>query len=112
MIDANAYLGEWPFRRLPQRTPEAMLRKMDALGIEQAVVSRLENVFFKDLLVGNRELHALVRQHPDRFIPAFTINPAFPGWREDLRICVDEMGMRQLRLHPNYHQYRLLDERG
>jgi predicted TIM-barrel fold metal-dependent hydrolase len=112
MIDANAYLGEWPFRRLEYTTPESLLRKMDSLGIERAVVSRLENVFFKDLLVGNRELHAIVRRFPDRFIPAYTINPAFPGWEEDLEICRQEFGLRFLRLHPNYHQYRLMEEPG
>ena len=72
MIDSNAYVGEWPFRRLPCSQPDTLLRKMDALGIEKAVVSRLENVFFKDLLVGNRELHKIVQTHPDRFFPAYT----------------------------------------
>lgn len=110
MIDSNAYVGEWPFRRLPYSQPENLLRKMDALGIEQAVISRLENVFFKDLLVGNRELHAIAQAHADRFITAYTINPAYPGWDEDLQICIDEFGARNLRLHPNYHQYELLGQ--
>ena len=61
MIDANAYVGNWPFRQLRYTTPAALLGKMDALGIEQAVVSSLENVFYKDLLAGNRNLHALVK---------------------------------------------------
>ena len=108
MIDVNAFLGEWPFRRLPYAQPEDRLRKMDALGIEKAVVSRLENVFYKDLLVGNEELHAIVQQFPDRFIPAYTINPGFPGWEHDLEICINDFGMRNLRLHPNYHQYSRL----
>ena len=107
MIDANAYVGNWPFRQLRYTTPAALLGKMDALGIERAVVSSLENVFYKDLLAGNRDLHALVRAHADRFLPAFTINPIFPGWEEDLEICVQEFGMRVMRLHPNYHQYAL-----
>lgn len=110
MIDSNAYVGEWPFRRLPYSHPDNLLRKMDALGIERAVVSRLENVFFKDLLVGNRELHAIVQAHADRFIPAYTINPAYPGWDEDLAICLAELGARNLRLHPNYHGYELLGQ--
>ena len=110
MIDSNAYVGEWPFRRLPYSKPEKLLRKMDDLGIEKAVVSRLENVFFKDLLVGNRELNAIVEAHADRFIPAYTINPAYPGWDEDLQICIDELGAENLRLHPNYHGYELLGQ--
>ena len=108
MIDANAFLGEWPFRRLPYAQPEDGLRKMDALGIVKAVVSRLENDFYKDLLVGNEELYAIVQQYPDRFIPAYTINPGFRGWECDLEICINDFGMRNLRLHPNYHQYSRL----
>ena len=107
MIDANAYVGNWPFRQLRYTTPAALLGKMDALGIEQAVVSSLENVFYKDLLAGNRSLQAQVSANSDRFLPAFTINPTFPGWEEDLEICVQEFGMRVMRLHPNYHQYAL-----
>ena len=107
MIDANAYLGNWPFRKLRYTTHIALLDKMDALGIEKAVVSPLENVFYKDQLAGNRHLHSEVHHHADRFLPAFTINPTFPGWEEDLAICIQEFGMRVMRLHPNYHQYGL-----
>jgi hypothetical protein len=110
VIDSNAYVGEWPFRRLPYSQPEDLLRKMDALGIERAVVSRLENVFFKDLLVGNRELYAIAEAHADRFIPAYTVNPAYPGWDDDLEILLAELGAKNLRLHPNYHQYELLGQ--
>lgn len=107
MIDANAYLGNWPFRKLRYTTHFALLDKMDALGIEKAVVSPLENVFYKDQLAGNRQLHTEVNHHPDQFLPAYTINPTFPGWEKDLAICVEEFGMRVMRLHPNYHQYAL-----
>ena len=107
MIDANAYLGNWPFRKLRYTTHIALLDKMDALGIEQAVVSPLENVFYKDQLAGNRQLHAEADHHADRLLPAYTINPTFPGWEEDLAICVREFGMRVMRLHPNYHQFGL-----
>lgn len=107
MIDANAYLGNWPFRKLKYSTHFAFLEKMDALGIEKAVVSPLENVFYKDQLAGNRHLHSEVNHHPDQFLPAYTINPTFPGWEEDLAICVEEFGMRVMRLHPNYHQFSL-----
>ena len=109
MIDANAYIGEWPFRRLNHATPDALLHKMDALGIEKAVVSRLENVFYKDVMVGNRELHGIVRAHPDRFMPAYTINSAMPCWEQDLKRCLEEYGMKNLRIHPNYHQFTLLE---
>ena len=111
LVDVNAAVGDWPFRRLPCNTIERLLERMDRLGIRQAAVSRLENVFYKDCLTGNRELHALIAPHAERFVPLYTINPAFPGWQGDLDICVRELGLAAgrggLRLYPGYHRYAL-----
>lgn len=111
LIDVNCHLGEWPFRRLPCTTVDRLLQRMDQLGIARALVSRLENVFFKDCLAGNRELAALVAPHSEHLLPLYTCNPAFPGWEVDLEICVEELGLAPgrggVRLHPNYHAYAI-----
>ena len=111
LVDLNCYLGEWPFRRYPCTTIERLLARMDTLRIERAAVSRLENVFLKDCLVGNRELAALIAPHADRFVPFYTVNPAFPGWEDDLTLCQAELGLAPgaggIQLHPNYHAYDL-----
>ena len=111
LVDLNCYLGEWPFRRYPCTTVDRLLARMDKLRIERAAVSRLENVFLKDCLVGNRELAALIAPHTDRFVPFYTVNPAFPGWEDDLRLCQEELGLAPgaggIQLHPNYHAYDL-----
>ena len=111
LFDANCAVGEWPFRRVPCSTLDRLLARMDRLGVRRAAVSRLENVFFKDCLVGNRELAALIAPHTDRFLPLYTINPVFPGWDDDLDICVRELGLAAgrggIRLYPSYHAYPL-----
>ena len=111
LVDLNCYLGEWPFRRYPCTIVDRLLARMDKLRIERAAVSRLENVFLKDCLVGNRELAALIAPHTDRFVPFYTVNPAFPGWEDDLRLCQEELGLAPgaggIQLHPNYHAYDL-----
>ena len=44
LLDANAWLGHYPFRQVPHTTPEGLLGLMDKHQIETAVVSSLHAV--------------------------------------------------------------------
>jgi hypothetical protein len=37
------------------------------------------------------------------------INPIYAGWRDDFEVCVTKMGMKGLRVYPQYHDYELTD---
>ena len=107
LVDSSAWLGHYPFRAVPDNTPDGLLRLMDRHGIARAVVSSLHGVFYTDAHSGNEELAGWVRPHRDRLIPCATLNPAFPGWERDLRECCDAWGMRGLRLFPAHHRFSL-----
>jgi uncharacterized protein len=107
LIDANAYLGHYPFRQFADGTASGLLRQMDRLEIEHAVVSSLHAVFYTDAHRGNEELANWVRPHRDRLVPCATLNPEFPGSQRDLTQCVEEWDMRGLRLFPQHHRYAL-----
>jgi predicted TIM-barrel fold metal-dependent hydrolase len=111
LLDASAWLGHYPFRAVPDTTPDALLRLMDRHGIERAVVSSLHCVFYSDAHSGNEELARWVRPHRERLIPCATLNPDYPGWEQDLRQCCDEWGMRGLRLFPEHHRFSLTSPR-
>lgn len=107
MLDANAWLGHYPFRPVRDNTPDGLLRLMDGHGIEQACVSSLHSVFYADAHCGNEELARSVIPHRDRLIPCATLNPTYAGWQDDLQQCCDDWNMRGLRLFPSHHQFSL-----
>lgn len=107
LIDTNVYLFRWPFRRLDVDEPAALVEMLRAQGVVQAWAGSLEGVFDRDVSGVNVRLAAACREFPHLLVPFGTINLALPDWEEDLRRCRELHGMPGVRLHPNYHGYRL-----
>lgn len=109
IIDVNAYVGPFAFRSLPNRTAADLLRLMDRKRIDRALVSSAAAITYRNAQAGNEELSAEVSAHADRLIPCAVLNPAYAGWREDLKICRQQFGMKAVRLYPRWHNYKLSD---
>lgn len=110
IVDANAHIGHWPFRRLRTTTADGLLRMMDTAEIDRAIVSHTHGIFYRSPHESNAELAEAVRPHGDRLIPFACLNPDYAGWRDDLKQCVEEWGMRGLRLYPSYQRYPLVGD--
>jgi predicted TIM-barrel fold metal-dependent hydrolase len=104
-FDVNAWLGEWPFRSLRDNTPEALIARLERAGIGSAAVSQIEGMFHRHPQPANEKLAAAVAPHLERLVPIATINPRFPNWEVDLARCQDDLGMKGVRLFPQYHDY-------
>ncbi len=107
IVDVNAYLGHFAFRRLRHNTGASLLALMDSKGIDKAVVSSAAAITYRNAQAGNEELAAEVANHRDRLIPFAVINPFYAGWQDDLEICQEEFGVAGLRLYPKWHNYDL-----
>ncbi len=107
IVDVNAYLGHFAFRRLRHNTASSLLALMDSKRIDKAVVSSASAITYRNAQAGNEEVAEEVRGHNDRLIPFAVINPFYAGWQDDLKICHEKFGMTGLRLYPKWHNYQL-----
>lgn len=107
IIDFCCMIGPWAFRRLAATTAEAVRGALRREGINRAVVSSLPAVLYKNPHSGNEQLFEEIGADPRFFIPFAVLNPEFPGWQEDMRRCSEDLGMRGLRLYPNYQRFSL-----
>jgi|TARA_Y100000310_G_scaffold273374_1_gene288805 hypothetical protein len=80
-------------------TVDEVLAEMDDAGVDIGVASSFK--FLDSWVVSNDENAAYVREAPDRFIGAFTVDirDPMPGMRE-FRRCVEELGYKAFRLEP------------
>ena len=109
MIDTNLYIGEWPFRHLPEAKIEALLPTMSHYGITQAWTGSMEGIFHKDIAGVNARLVEACADAGEILLPFGSVNPTLPQWEEDVRRCAEDHAMKGIRLHPNYHGYTLDD---
>jgi predicted TIM-barrel fold metal-dependent hydrolase len=111
-FDINACVGHWPFKQFKFNSCKTLLERMNEFGVERAVISNLNGIFYKNTQSANEELFDEIRSDrnfTERFVPFAVINPIYAGWKADLEECHKKMGMKGIRLYPLYHDYEIND---
>ncbi len=110
ILDANTWLGHWPFAELEPDTSDELVRHQAAHGISLSCVAPLDAVFYQDPRSANERLLRMLRSHPT-LDPVPIVNPTLPTWPDELELVATSGRARQIRLVPNYHGYCLGDPR-
>jgi predicted TIM-barrel fold metal-dependent hydrolase len=108
IVEANAFLGTWPYRDV-EGSPDDLLARMDAEGIDKALVSSLDAAHMRNVPKANRQFFDRVEGHEDRLLPVATVDPTYTKWERDLDECADR-GAKAVKMLPLYHGYALDEE--
>ena len=88
-----------------------LLRAMDAAGVDRAVAIPFPMV--ANYRAEHDEIARAVRAHGDRLTGAACIDPFLPDdeFRIELKRCTTELGLRALKLQPQYHGLNPISKR-
>jgi hypothetical protein len=86
---------------VPGTSPEALLGAMDRVGVDQAWVTHLPGLFWRDPMEGNAWLCQTARRHP-RLRPVPAVHPGLPHWEEALG-AAREAGAPAVRADPMFY---------
>ena len=87
-IDVNAFLGAYPYARVPGTSPEALLAAMSRVAIDEAWVTHLPGLFWRDPTEGNPWLYDTCRVTP-QLKPVPAVHPGLAHWQDVLNEAVE-----------------------
>jgi predicted TIM-barrel fold metal-dependent hydrolase len=87
-VDVNVFLGRYAFRHTPGGSPQALIQAMDRTGIDQAWISNLSAVFWRDPTEGNAVQYQTAARET-RFRPVPAVHPGLSNWEAVLQEAVE-----------------------
>lgn len=99
-IDVNTFVGAYPWRRVPGTSPAALAAALDRAAIDEAWVSHLPSLFWRDPTAGNAWLVETARAER-RFKPVPVVHPGLAQWEQVVADAVNA-GAPAVRCDPTY----------
>lgn len=108
MIDVNAFIGNFPFRRLAATKPDELQDMLKSENVDCVLVSAIEGIFYEEPQIANEELFTQLTDKT-MFVCVAVLNPTLANWQKSLNRCCEQYQISAVKIHPNYHCYNLTD---
>ena len=82
-VDCNAFLGAYPWRKVPGTSPDALVKALRRTSIDSAWITHLPSLFWRDPTEGNVWLYETAHAE-GRFRPVPTVHPGLAQWEQVL----------------------------
>jgi len=99
-VDCNAFLGAYPWRKVPGTSPEALVAALARTKIDVAWLTHLPSLFWRDPTAGNAWLCETAKAHKG-FRPVPTVHPGLAQWEHVLADAANA-GAPAVRCDPLY----------
>lgn len=107
VIDFHNHIGRFGYLAMDD-DPDRFLRIMDTAGVDIACVFC---IWYGDFIRGNDITAQYVSRHPDRFVGAGYISPAYPEDNiAELERIFDKLALKFLKLYPKFTAAKVLDD--
>ena len=99
-IDVNAFLGAYPWRKVPGTSPDALVKALDRTEIDEAWITHLPSLFWRDPTDGNQWLVETARREK-RLKAVPVVHPGLAQWEQAIADAVNA-GAPAVRCDPLY----------
>jgi predicted TIM-barrel fold metal-dependent hydrolase len=100
-IDVNTFVGAFPWRRVPGTSVAAVLAAMGRTRVDQAWISHLPGILWRDPMEGNDWLYEAAARE-SRLRPVAAVHPGLPGWEREVERA-RELGAAAVRCDPTWY---------
>ncbi len=105
IIDAHVHIANEKTEKIPHIDIASTISYMDEAGVDQAISFLYSPVTFEE----NIRFIDVIRPYKERIIPYAWLDPKEERIKEKLSYCLDELGMKGLKIHPLIHHFDLGD---
>lgn len=103
MIDYNCMIGNWPFRKIRNKTLDELKRMHDKYKIESGYISSIDSVFYNDPYEGDLELFNKIKN--TKYKMTLSMNLNLPYLYRDIKKANETFDYEGIRIYPSIHKY-------